>query len=72
MASNPIPFCCFCQERRPLFFLALPDRWRFLISAIRNTLFHGYMDVDRAIVYEVLQNGLGDIEELKRVFARHL
>ena len=30
------------------------------------------MDVDRSIVYEVLQNGLGDIEELKRVFARHL
>jgi len=30
------------------------------------------MDVDRTIVYEVLQNGLRDIEELKRVFARHL
>jgi len=72
----------------------MPDKSRFLISAIRisrfnerptikgfcmvrpevirNTLVHGYMDVDRTIVYEVLQNGLCDIEELKRVFARHL
>jgi uncharacterized protein YutE (UPF0331/DUF86 family) len=41
-------------------------------EVIRNTLVHGYMDVDRTIVYEVLQNGLGDIAELKRVFARHL
>jgi uncharacterized protein YutE (UPF0331/DUF86 family) len=29
------------------------------------------MDVDRAIVYEVPQNGLGDIEELKRVKNPH-
>ena len=41
-------------------------------EVIRNTLVHRYMDVDRTIVYEVLQNGLGDIEELKRVFARQL
>jgi uncharacterized protein YutE (UPF0331/DUF86 family) len=41
-------------------------------EVIRNTLVHGYMDVDRTIVHEVLQNGLGEIEELKRVFARKL
>jgi hypothetical protein len=35
----------------------------------RNTLVNDYMDVDRTIVYEVLQNGRGDIEELKCVFA---
>ena len=29
-------------------------------------------EVIRTIVYKVLQNGLGDIEELKRVFARFL
>jgi len=41
-------------------------------EVIRNTLVHRNMDVDRTIVYEVLQNELGDIEELKRVFARYL
>jgi uncharacterized protein YutE (UPF0331/DUF86 family) len=30
-------------------------------EVIRNPLVHGYMDVDRAIVYEVHRNGLGDI-----------
>jgi len=49
----------------------LSEKWIRMIG-FRNTLVHGYMDVDRAIVYEVLQNGLCDIEELKRVFARHL
>jgi uncharacterized protein YutE (UPF0331/DUF86 family) len=49
----------------------LSEKWIRMIG-FRNTLVHGYMDVDRTIVYEVLQNGLGDIEELKRVFARHL
>ena len=51
--------------------LELSEKWVRMIG-FRNTLVHGYMDVDRSIVYEVLQNGLGDIEELKRVFARHL
>ena len=37
-------------------------------EVISNTLVHGFMDVDRTIVYEVHRNGLGDIEELKRVF----
>jgi uncharacterized protein YutE (UPF0331/DUF86 family) len=41
-------------------------------EVIRNSLVHGYMDAARTIVYEVLQNGLGDIEELKRVFAHYL
>ena len=41
-------------------------------EVISNPLVHGYMDVDRTIVYEVLRNGLADIEELKCVFERHL
>jgi uncharacterized protein YutE (UPF0331/DUF86 family) len=41
-------------------------------EVIRNTLVHRYMDVDRTIVYEVLQKELCDIEEFKRVFARYL
>jgi uncharacterized protein YutE (UPF0331/DUF86 family) len=49
----------------------LSQKWMRMIG-FRNTLVHGYMDVDRTIVYEVLQNGLRDIEELKRVFARFL
>ena len=50
---------------------ALSEKW-IRMTGFRNTLVHGYIDVDRTIVYEVLQNGLGDIEELKRVFARYL
>ena len=49
----------------------LSEKWVRMIG-FRNPLVHGYMDVDRTIVFEVLQNGLGDIEDLKRVFARHL
>jgi uncharacterized protein YutE (UPF0331/DUF86 family) len=49
----------------------LSQKWIRMIG-FRNTLVHGYMDVDRSIVYEALQNGLRDIEELKRVFAGHL
>jgi uncharacterized protein YutE (UPF0331/DUF86 family) len=33
-------------------------------EVIRNTLVYRNKDVDRTIVYEVLRNGLGDIEEL--------
>jgi len=46
-----------------LIFSELSQKWIRMIG-FRNTLVHGYMDVDRTIVYEVLQNGLGDIEEL--------
>jgi uncharacterized protein YutE (UPF0331/DUF86 family) len=49
----------------------LNEKWIRMIG-FRNTLIHGYMDVDWTVVYEVLQNGLCDIEELKRVVARHL
>jgi len=49
----------------------LSEKWIRMIG-FRNTLVHGYIDIDRTIVYEVLQNGLGDIEELKRVFAGFL
>jgi uncharacterized protein YutE (UPF0331/DUF86 family) len=51
--------------------LELSEKWVRMIG-FRNTLVHRYMDVDRTIVYEVHRNGLGDIEELKCVFARQL
>ena len=38
----------------------------------RNTLVHEYIDIDRTIVFETLQHGLEDIEQLKRVFAGFL
>jgi uncharacterized protein YutE (UPF0331/DUF86 family) len=38
----------------------------------RNTLVHGYIDIDRIIVHDVLKNGLKDIAELNRLFAGFL
>ena len=38
----------------------------------RNILVHDYLEVDRKIVYDVLQNRLGDLEELKKVFVTFL
>jgi uncharacterized protein YutE (UPF0331/DUF86 family) len=35
----------------------------------RNVLVHDYLDVDRRLVYEVMQQRLGDFETLRRVFA---
>jgi len=49
----------------------LCERWIRMIG-FRNTLVHEYIDIDRAIVFEILQNGLEDIEQLKRVFAGFL
>lgn len=37
-----------------------------------NILVHEYMDVDRRIVYEILQSGLEDLERLRRFFAAFL
>lgn len=49
----------------------LCEKWIRMIG-FRNTLVHEYIDIDRAIVFEILQNGLEDIEQLKRVFAGFL
>lgn len=38
----------------------------------RNVLGHDYLDIDRNIVYDVLQHNLEDLEALKRAFARFL
>jgi uncharacterized protein YutE (UPF0331/DUF86 family) len=50
---------------------SLKEKWIQMIG-FRNTLVHEYLDIDRKIVYEVLQNNLEDIEELKKVFAQFL
>ena len=50
---------------------ALEEKWISMIG-FRNTLVHEYIDIDRKIVYNVLQNNLKDLEELKRTFAQFL
>lgn len=49
----------------------LRERWIQIIG-FRNVLVHDYLDVDRKIVYEVLQHRLGDLETLRKVFAQFL
>ena len=49
----------------------LEEKWTRMIG-FRNTLVHEYIDIDRKIVYEVLQNNIEDLEELKRTFAQFL
>jgi uncharacterized protein YutE (UPF0331/DUF86 family) len=47
------------------------SKWIRMIG-FRNTLVHEYVDIDREIVYDVLQNGIQDLEDLRRIFARFL
>jgi uncharacterized protein YutE (UPF0331/DUF86 family) len=49
----------------------MKENWIRMIG-FRNTLVHEYIEIDRHIVYEVLQNNLADIEEFKRIFAQYL
>jgi len=49
----------------------LREKW-IRIVGFRNVLVHQYIEVDRKIVYDVLQNKLSDLEELKKVFASFL
>ncbi|MCP4424661.1 MAG: DUF86 domain-containing protein, partial [Chloroflexi bacterium] len=45
--------------------------WTQMIG-FRNILVHQYIDIDRKIVYDVLQNNLEFIENLRKVFAQFL
>ncbi len=49
----------------------LGEKWIRMIG-FRNTLVHEYIDIDRKIVYDVLQNNIQDLEALKRAFAQFL
>jgi uncharacterized protein YutE (UPF0331/DUF86 family) len=49
----------------------LEEKWISMIG-FRNTLVHEYIDIDRKIVYDVLQNSIQDLEDLKRAFAQFL
>jgi uncharacterized protein YutE (UPF0331/DUF86 family) len=39
--------------------------WRRVIG-FRNVIVHNYLDVDRAIVFDILQHALGDLRDLHR------
>ena len=47
------------------------ENWIRMIG-FRNVLVHDYLDVDRRLVYEVMQQRLGDFEALRRFFAEML
>jgi len=44
------------------------ENWIRMIG-FRNVLVHDYLEVDRKLVYEVMQEHLEDFEALRRVFA---
>ena len=47
------------------------EKWIQMIG-FRNILVHEYLDIDREIVYDVLQERLEDFGELRKAFARLL
>lgn len=47
------------------------EKWIQMIG-FRNILVHEYLDIDRGIVHDVLQQRLGDFQELREAFARFL
>jgi uncharacterized protein YutE (UPF0331/DUF86 family) len=49
----------------------LGRRWKEMIR-FRNVLVHEYVDIDRHLVYDVLQNELDDLRRLRKVFAEFL
>jgi uncharacterized protein YutE (UPF0331/DUF86 family) len=59
------------MEEKGYISVELREKW-IRIVGFRNVLVHQYIEVDRKIVYDVLQNKLTDLEELKKVFAAFL
>jgi uncharacterized protein YutE (UPF0331/DUF86 family) len=49
----------------------LKDTWLKIVG-FRNVLVHDYAELDRRVVYDVLTNRLGDLEQLRKVFAQFL
>lgn len=47
------------------------DKWIRMIG-FRNILVHEYLEIDRRIVYDVLQHGLDDMEALEKQFVQFL
>ncbi len=49
----------------------LRERWIRMIG-FRNVLVHDYLETDRAIVYQVLQEDLNDFDTLRQAFVQFL
>jgi uncharacterized protein YutE (UPF0331/DUF86 family) len=49
----------------------MKETWIRMIG-FRNILVHDYLDVDRRIVYEILQNSLDDLRQVRDVFVQFL
>ena len=49
----------------------MEKEWLQMIG-FRNTLVYDYLEIDRRIVYDILQNHLKDIEKIKQIFAQFL
>jgi uncharacterized protein YutE (UPF0331/DUF86 family) len=49
----------------------LTQKWIQMIG-FRNILVHDYLEVDRSIVYQILQHNLPDLKALQRMFAQFL
>lgn len=49
----------------------LCEKWIRIIG-FRNILIHEYVEIDRRIVYDVLQHHLTDLVALKKIFAQFL
>jgi uncharacterized protein YutE (UPF0331/DUF86 family) len=47
------------------------SKWIRMIG-FRNTLVHDYVDIDRKIVYQILQENLEDMRTLRKMFAGFL
>ncbi len=47
------------------------EQWTDMVG-FRNALVHDYLDIDRDIVYEVIQHRLDEIEQLRSVFSQFL
>ncbi len=41
-------------------------------AKLRNILVHMYAEVDTEVIYEILQNNLGDFDEFAKFIAKHL
>lgn len=50
---------------------SLEQRWIRMIG-FRNILVHEYLEVDRAVVHDVVCNRLHDLAEIRRMFAEYL
>ena len=51
--------------------IELKEIWIKMIG-FRNTLVHEYIDIDLEIVYDILQNGLDDLQAIKLSLAVYL